>query len=52
MNGDNITPTHTATITDTMTGAVETVNLYAVPANLTPAEFEAFLNNLIAKVVA
>lgn len=47
-----INATHTATVTDTVTGTVETVNLYTVPANLTAEEFAAYLDALMAKVVA
>lgn len=49
---ENITATHTATVTDVITGEVETVNLYAVPSNLTAEEFGVYLDALMAQVVA
>lgn len=45
-------PTHFATITDDATGASEVVACYTIPANLTAEEFEAFMDALLAKVVA
>jgi len=51
MDANNITPTHTATITDDATGITEVVNLYTIPTGLSAAEFSAYLDALTAKVV-
>lgn len=49
---DAINPTHTATITDVITGDAEVVNLYTIPTGLSAEEFGAFFDALLAKVVA